>query len=80
MILVTYCSHIVVSLHIHLTIEPRETNQQMNRFGQLGHGLGDQFDLLGGHLDTLGQGLNRCFIGNGGLHNSYNTCRILQPV
>ena len=33
-----------------------------NRFGQLGDGLGDQFDLLGGHLDNLGQGLNRCFI------------------
>ena len=33
-----------------------------NRFGQLGHGLGDQFDLLGDHLDNLGQGLNRCSV------------------
>ena len=31
----------------------------VSRFGQIGHGLGDQFDLLGGHLDNLGQGLNR---------------------
>ena len=37
----------------------QEVLADLKRFGQIGHGLGDQFDLLGGHLDNLGQGLNR---------------------
>merc|ERR1711936_1491710 len=54
-----------------------ELEQLGDRFGQLGHGLGDQFDLLGDHLDNLGQGLNRQFEQIGNLN--FNLGRLAGP-